>query len=405
MKVLVSFVASCTVALLLCTQPAFSQGSLTPPGPPAPMMKTLEQIEPRIPITNLPWTITAPGSYYLVTNLVGDAVAPDGIIVQVNDVTIDLRGFVLQGGAAGGNGIAVYNPVTGLNVYNGVIRDWLGSGLAAVLADNGELKELRVSNNGGAGLNEIGNGWMVASCVFANNINSPGLHTMGRSTLKSCTATGNMLAGLAVGTNSVVIGCTASGNFMGIVTFQGGRVVDCTAEGNAMDGFFTGPSTSLSGCIAWQNLQHGFEAMENNRLADCVAEHNQAFGFFAFPAGGPPWRSGCRISGCTAEGNMAGFFTGPSASLSGCIARENLQDGFDVNENSRVADCVAENNQMNGFFVVWAGGPPWRSGCKISGCTATENLQDGFFVMDGSTVENCVATVNQNNGIDVGSFC
>src|SRR5437667_49820 len=44
---------------------AFGQGSLTPPGPPAPSMKSLAQIEPRTPISSLPFTINAAGSYYL----------------------------------------------------------------------------------------------------------------------------------------------------------------------------------------------------------------------------------------------------------------------------------------------------------------------------------------------------
>jgi hypothetical protein len=46
-----------------------AQGSLTPPGAPAPTMKTLAQIEPRTPIAAAPFTISAPGSYYLTTNL------------------------------------------------------------------------------------------------------------------------------------------------------------------------------------------------------------------------------------------------------------------------------------------------------------------------------------------------
>jgi hypothetical protein len=72
---------------------AFAQGSLTPPGAPAPTMITLQQIEPRTPISSVPFTITTPGSYYLTTNLYSPS--GNGITVSANDVTIDLNGFAL----------------------------------------------------------------------------------------------------------------------------------------------------------------------------------------------------------------------------------------------------------------------------------------------------------------------
>ena len=93
-----------TKLILLVLVSAFSlqpsallaQGSLTPPGAPAPVMKTLDQINPRTPISTAPFTITNSGSYYLTTNLSGIA-GTNGITVFANDVTIDLNGFALWG--------------------------------------------------------------------------------------------------------------------------------------------------------------------------------------------------------------------------------------------------------------------------------------------------------------------
>jgi hypothetical protein len=75
-------------------------------------MKTLDQVEARIPIdaTRTPgdasatFRITAPGSYYLTGNITGQS-GKVGILVLANDVTIDLNGFSLIG-AGNSAGIA-----------------------------------------------------------------------------------------------------------------------------------------------------------------------------------------------------------------------------------------------------------------------------------------------------------
>src|SRR5262245_49232138 len=93
LRLTVALIASLPFSLL-------AQGNLVPPGAPAPTMKSLEQVEPRTPISSLPFTISSSGSYYVTRNLAG-AIGLHGITVDSSGVTLDLGGFELTGGSGG----------------------------------------------------------------------------------------------------------------------------------------------------------------------------------------------------------------------------------------------------------------------------------------------------------------
>ncbi|MFL6531382.1 MAG: hypothetical protein ACJ8KX_13000, partial [Chthoniobacterales bacterium] len=89
----------------------FPQGSLTPPGAPAPLMKSLDQIEPRTDLKTLSGdangvvVISNPGSYYLSSNLAGAAGKDTIRVTSTATVTIDLNGFALTGTGSGRSAI------------------------------------------------------------------------------------------------------------------------------------------------------------------------------------------------------------------------------------------------------------------------------------------------------------
>ena len=102
---------------------AFAQGSLTPPGAPAPTMKTLDQIEARTPISTAPFTISAPGSYYLTGNLAVGTGGGDAVVISTDGVTLDLNGFTVSSTASPASGYGVrINGVKNVTVRNGHVR-------------------------------------------------------------------------------------------------------------------------------------------------------------------------------------------------------------------------------------------------------------------------------------------
>jgi hypothetical protein len=92
-------------------------------------MKTLQQVEPRVPISTAPFTISQPGSYYLTTNLTVSG--GNAITIATNGVTLDLNGFTIS---------STTNPASGTAVL-------IGSGLRNIAIQNGHIQG-GVTNDG-----------------------------------------------------------------------------------------------------------------------------------------------------------------------------------------------------------------------------------------------------------------
>jgi hypothetical protein len=101
-------------------------------------MVTLSQIEPRIPISSAPYTISQPGSYYLTANI--SVTNGSAITITANQVTLDLNGFTLSSTEASptGTGILLAGGDTDITILNGHIKgnvtyngsSYTGSGFA-----------------------------------------------------------------------------------------------------------------------------------------------------------------------------------------------------------------------------------------------------------------------------------
>ncbi len=210
----------------------FAQGSLTPPGAPGPVMKSLDQIEPRIPIDALhtpgngesAYVITNTGSYYLTSNLNIAFGTPYLITITTNNVTVDLGGFSLLGNATTAYGIAVLNYQTNVIIRNGTVSGFTAYGVYCANVYYGVFDRLTVSQNKYAGL-ACGRNGLVQDCLAVSNV-VDGFYVFGSTMMQHCVATDNNATGIhVVETGSRIEGSHVVHNGFGLKVDEGGNLI------------------------------------------------------------------------------------------------------------------------------------------------------------------------------------
>ena len=245
-------------------------------GRPQPSMKTLHQVEPRIPVQSLgaapPYTITQPGSYYLTGNItVGSG---NAINVYTSNVSLDLMGFTLESTQSVASGTAIAaGTVSRLCVCNGNIQS--GStvnsgaltargfvhGINGTAITESTVSDVQVTGVAMYGIALVGNS-LVERCRVSN-ANFGIYNAAGSSITRSCVAANCATSGVV---GAIVEGCygygfwtagisaTVASDSQGFTQTGSGMVVTYSAQncsGNSGVGTgIDGTGATVSGCNA-----------------------------------------------------------------------------------------------------------------------------------------------------------
>ncbi len=299
------------IASFLTFHSVFGQGALTPSSAPAPTMKSLDQIEARIPISSAPYNILRSGSYYLTGNLT--VAGGNAITITTNNVTLDLNGYsiastepvattnsaiLLSGGRMN---VAIANGHISSSVTNdslGVVFGGSGFGYG-IFVSSGNCINVRVKNVSVTGVLKHGIyltpglSAVVEYCtvyeagsygIFADSVSDSSAANCGNTGIVAEDAYNCKGVGIGFG---VGLNATTANNCSGTGTGSGHGLIAITA--NNCSGICSGAgvgvsATTANNCFGQSSTGTGLSVTIAN---SCVGQTASAgTGLFAFIANG-----------------------------------------------------------------------------------------------------------------------
>ena len=394
------------VALLLSTfhsqfSPLFAQGNLTPPGAPAPTMKTLDQLEARTPIDPnqpdfaLPYTISTRGSYYLTANLA--VTAGNAIVISASNVTLDLNGFTISSSAspAGGTAIAPGAFLTDIAILNGHIAGSFQHGIrfsgAISQLKNVRVEGMSVSGCSGDGINlsnfssvvidrctvqQAGANGIVGGSVnnsVAENCGSTGITA--KSAANSVGSSSASQRGIYAGTAVNCFGSSVSGTGLDADSATG-----CRGESTALSSTGTGlNAATATGCYGSNSNGTG--------IGLSATSANGCYGFSSAGTG----LNATMATGCFGQSGTSGIGLNVE-NASNCSGTSSSNYGLTANN---ACNCSGTSTSFHGLSADCA------SNCHGSSSS-------GFGLTADRNASNCVGFSVSNTALYVlgtASFC
>jgi len=265
------------------------------------------QIDQRKPISSAPFTIRAPGSYYLTTNLT--IRAGTAISVNTNNVTLDLNGFTItstETPAASSVGILL-NAAVNVTILHGFISGG-------------------VTNNGGTyGGSGFGCG------IYSGNVSSPANVRVSGVSVSGCLNEGILLSEQ---NNSVVESCTV--NTVGYYGISATSVSDSTVQNC---GYIGVAAITANNCQGYGLSAYGVVARTAN---NCYGYSSSGHGIDADTAN--------NCSGYSSIGNGV-----IATTASNCFGDNGNGGGSGVSATTAI-NCVGynENSNVSGGCGIYA---------------------------------------------------
>ncbi len=346
------------IVLCLCAVFVAHAGPLDPPSGPVTDSeqslgyKTLFQVEPRTPLAraDFPVLINTPGSYYLVENVpFTGASGANGIEIIVDDVTIDLNGFYLEGASevvAGRIGILATNR-RNIHIKNGTVRNWSLGGISLPNSENCIIGHMRVENCGFAGI-QTGRQSRVHDCAVVGSSDT-GIIAFGAS-INGCTVRDSGGDGIFASDGSTVTNSTSSSNGARGIVVSGGSITSCGSSQNGIWGMQATNGSSISNSGSYQD-NSGLDALNGSTITNCAAfDHQNAVGISV--------RQGSLGESCTVFGGAG--------------------DGIQASSGSTVRNCNVSDVGAAGIIVLSSFSRCRIEGNNVEGCATGILVSAGF---------------------------